>query len=315
MGRLALGVAVCVVLAGCGSSGAGGAAAAGKGPETFVGRAPNAVMIVQWTRTGRRVSGLLREAIAKRGGRGVSSAAKSFTGTINGRGLSLRLGGEALAGQLEGNGFSLTLPGAEASAVAIRFQPGQLAEYDHGVEKLALAEYPSPCTLYLSGHEAEVEFTGHGAPRWCEHFVRSFAGQAWSTTETAAPAEKRTVCSLARGDEGVVVTDGDGQQRGREDCAALAREGWVSIGAGGAPAQSCGSLPGPAAHFAIATGDGVSCTEARRVFTDLFAGRGEKHQGRDAAESYTDVDGWACGSGAGGFGCRRSAASISATAE
>src|SRR5437763_8592410 len=315
MRRLAVAMVACALLAGCGSSGAGGSPKSGKGADTFVAHTPNAVMLVRWMRTGRSVSGSLTEAIAKRGRRGVSSAAKSFTGTINGRGLSLQLGGEALVGQFEGGGFSLTLPGAEASAVAIRFEPGQIAEYERGAEKLALAEYPSPCTLYLSGREAEVEFRGPGAARHCEQFVRRFSAQAWTTTEPAAPPEKRTVCSLARGDESVVVTDGGGQQQGREDCTSLSREGWASVSAGEAHAQACGSLPGPGPQFAITTAGGVSCAEARRVFADLFAGRGAKHEGRDAAESYTDVDGWTCGSGAGGFGCRRSAARISATAE
>ena len=115
MRRLPVAMVACALLAGCGSSGAGGSPKSGKGADTFVAHTPNAVMLVRWTRTGRSVSGSLTEAIAKRGRRGVSSAAKSFTGTINGRGLSLQLGGEALVGQFEGGGFSLTLPGAEAS--------------------------------------------------------------------------------------------------------------------------------------------------------------------------------------------------------
>lgn len=77
---------------------------------------------------------------------------------------------------------------------------------------------------------------------------------------------------------------------------------------------SCGTVPGPGATFSIVTDSTVDCATARQVFLDLFAGKGERHQGADAAHSYTDVDGWACGSGAGGFGCSQSGKRIEAEA-
>jgi hypothetical protein len=92
----------------------------------------------------------------------------------------------------------------------------------------------------------------------------------------------------------------------------------TTTGTGGGSAadmERCGTVQGPGARFAVTTDDGVGCPEARGVFLDLFTGKGEHHQGADEAETYTDVDGWICGSGAGGYGCRRSGAAIDASAE
>jgi hypothetical protein len=79
--------------------------------------------------------------------------------------------------------------------------------------------------------------------------------------------------------------------------------------------EKCGTLEGPSgAQLTVTTEDHVGCPEALGVFRDLFAGKGDRHQGTDEADSYTTVDGWSCGSGAGGFGCRRLGVDISAEA-
>src|SRR5450631_3825914 len=55
------------------------------GPASFVGHATNAVLFVQWTRSGQSVTGSLREAITKKpAGSGLTSTDKAFTGVIDG---------------------------------------------------------------------------------------------------------------------------------------------------------------------------------------------------------------------------------------
>ena len=76
--------------------------------------------------------------------------------------------------------------------------------------------------------------------------------------------------------------------------------------------EQCGKVEHSGAILMVTSEDNVGCPEALGVFRDFFAGRGEHHQGADAAETYTSVDGWGCGSGAGGFGCRRNGVSITA---
>ena len=80
-------------------------------------------------------------------------------------------------------------------------------------------------------------------------------------------------------------------------------------------ASTCGAIPGPGAQFTITASQVVSCQTAEQIFTDLFAGEGEKHEGASAATSYTVVDGWSCGSGAGAFGCTQSGEYIQALAQ
>lgn len=79
------------------------------------------------------------------------------------------------------------------------------------------------------------------------------------------------------------------------------------------PTHKCGTLPGPGATFSILSGK-VGCAEARRVFTDLFDGRGTPHASPGTGKTDTEVDGWLCGGGAGGFGCSSNGQTISAGA-
>ena len=66
--------------------------------------------------------------------------------------------------------------------------------------------------------------------------------------------------------------------------------------------RHCGTIHGPGARFAILAHH-AQCGVARRVFRDLFAGRGRPR--RDPATGQVDkaVDGWLCGTAAGGFSC------------
>jgi hypothetical protein len=75
-----------------------------------------------------------------------------------------------------------------------------------------------------------------------------------------------------------------------------------SAGAGGLHFQHCGTLRGPGARFSILVHD-ARCPVARRVLTAVFAGKGQRR--RDPASGKIDrvVDGWICGSAAGGFSC------------
>jgi hypothetical protein len=325
MGRVATAVAACAILTGCGSSSSG----TENGPGLYVGHASNAVMLIQWTRTGGSVTGSLRQTITKRGGRGISASdGKSFTGVINGKSLSLQVaGGETLVGQLSGSGFSVSVPGNGGGLITIEFSPGSVAEYDEAVHQLTLAQYSSPCTLYVTGHNAKIEFGGAEAPAQCAHFVQRLPEVDW-TTEEQVRTERGVVCELTNGSrERAVVTDTGAQEYGSQACRTLSGEGWAnSARASGEGATGeattggfavhvmpCGTIFDHGANLKVTTDNGVSCADARRVFVDYLAGKGEQHEGSNAAESYTNVDGWGCGRGAGGFGCKRSGAFISAT--
>lgn len=49
----------------------------------------------------------------------------------------------------------------------------------------------------------------------------------------------------------------------------------------------------------------VSCRGAQSVLHKLFAGKGHRHSGPSAAESYTTIGKWRCGFGTGGGACIR----------
>jgi hypothetical protein len=80
----------------------------------------------------------------------------------------------------------------------------------------------------------------------------------------------------------------------------LALSGASVAGAAGVHFQHCGTLRGPGARFAVLA-HRARCGTARRVFAALFAGKGR----RRSVDGKIDrmIDGWICGSGAGGFGC------------
>jgi hypothetical protein len=81
-------------------------------------------------------------------------------------------------------------------------------------------------------------------------------------------------------------------------------------GTGGSPTRGalvgndCGSIMYPGVgQYAITAVQGFSCSTARHLFSELFAGHGDRHEGSDAATTYTIVEGWDCGSRAGAYAC------------
>lgn len=125
-----LGGAVCALLAGCSSSSASHA------EGSYIGRASNIVLFVQWTRAGGSVSGSIRAARAEPYGRVVVSNGKPLTGTLAGKGLSVHLGDEVVVGELDGRGFWLSLPGKGGSTTSASFVPGTRAEFQQRVRSL-----------------------------------------------------------------------------------------------------------------------------------------------------------------------------------
>lgn len=75
-----------------------------------------------------------------------------------------------------------------------------------------------------------------------------------------------------------------------------------SAGAAGLHFQHCGTLKGPGARFSILAHD-ARCPVARRVFKAVFAGKGQRRKDPGTGQIDRVVDGWICGSAAGGFSC------------
>lgn len=125
------------------------------GPASFIGHASNAVMFIQWTRSGRSVTGSLREAIEKAGTLSLESADRSFTGVIAGKGITLNLSGAlgestAYVGEVEENGFKLTVPGQGSGLITINFEPGEVSGYDAATKNSCSPNTPrlAPCTSW-----------------------------------------------------------------------------------------------------------------------------------------------------------------------
>lgn len=214
------------------------------GAASFVGTASNAVIFIQWTRAASNVSGSLQQSILKSpAGSGIDSQSIAFTGTIAGNGLTLQLNEglgsvTSLTGQIAGSGFSLTYPGsAQGSLITIEFQPGRLSDYNQDVHALDAGQYSTPCTLYMDGHDAMVEFTGSSAATDCESFVQAQAaqGNTWTTTPpSSAMPQLSAVCSLSSGSDQAYVQDDGGMTFGTSACQQLAAQGWSTSGSSGA---------------------------------------------------------------------------------
>ena len=200
------------------------------GPGAFLGRASNAVVFIQWTRTGNSLSGSLDEAITKLpAGSGVSSNDESFSGVIEGTGLSLQAqNGKGLVGQFnQENKFTLSLPGNEGGLISVNFSPANVRQYNHAVENLDLSEYSSPCDLYVQGHNAMLEISGTEAQVHCADFMHRISREGWTTELQEAGESGGVVCELTNGEsERAVVTDTGGREYGGEACRALSEEGW-----------------------------------------------------------------------------------------
>jgi hypothetical protein len=203
------------------------------GPASFIGHASNAVMFIQWTRSGESVTGSLREAISKAGTLRLESADRAFTGTIAGKGITLNLSGAlgestAYVGEVKENGFTLTVPGQGSNLITINFEPGEVSGYDAATKQLLLAKYPSPCSLYVTGHEVRVSFTGSNSAGACASFVQHAASNTeWTTAPQTSGESGGVVCEVQnRNNEKAVITDNGGQSYGKEACTQLSGEGW-----------------------------------------------------------------------------------------
>ena len=239
--RLLIVLGVLVVLAAAvgvigSNSGTGDGSAQGtedtNGPGSFVGRASNAVMFVQWTRAGSSVTGSLREAIEKaRAGSGLTSTDHALTGVIHGNGITLNLRDTSedasYVGEVRGEDFNLTLPGKGNSLITVEFAPGEVAEYDADTKQLLLSEYPTPCSLYVAGNDVRVTFTGANAAENCAEFVAKKAKTEWITEAQAEAQGQPVACELTnRANEQAAITDEGGQYYGGEACRQLSGEGW-----------------------------------------------------------------------------------------
>ncbi len=202
------------------------------GPASFIGHASNAVMFIQWTRSGQNVTGSLREAIKKAGASSLESTDRAFTGVIDGKGLTLTVKGalgesSALVGDVTEHGFTLTLPGQGSNLITITFEPGEVAGYNEATKQLIIAQYPSPCSLYVSGHEVRVSFTGPNSPEQCASFVQKAGNTEWTTAPQTGAESGGVVCEVQnRNNEKAIVTDNGGQSYGKEACTQLSGEGW-----------------------------------------------------------------------------------------
>jgi hypothetical protein len=84
----------------------------------------------------------------------------------------------------------------------------------------------------------------------------------------------------------------------------LALTGAGAAGAAGLRFRHCGTLRGPGARFSILAYH-ARCATARHVFGALFAGKGRRRKDPSTGQIDRVIDGWICGSGAGGFGCAK----------
>lgn len=222
------------IVVGKGGASSGGSAQGTEntnGPASFIGDASNAVMFVQWTRSGQNVTGSLREAITKTPeGSGLKSDDRAFTGVIHGNGITLNLQGlesTAYVGEVKSDGFNLTLPGKGDALTTIEFTPGEVATYNEATKELLLSEYASPCTLYVVSHDARVNFTGTNAAEECAGLVAKQLNVEWTTEAQPSTEGQPVACELVNGtNEQVKITDEGEQYYGGLACKQLSGEGW-----------------------------------------------------------------------------------------
>ena len=136
--RLApLGIAVLVTA--CGSS---------NGSASFVGKASNAAIFVQWTRNGSQLSGELEQATLQDNSESDSSNPDSvsndnvaFTGTVSGSGVTLSLNQglgsvSNLNGTLNGGELDLNLPSQDGGITTVVLHSGNASAFNQAVASL-----------------------------------------------------------------------------------------------------------------------------------------------------------------------------------
>ncbi|MGH2902245.1 MAG: hypothetical protein ACRDK7_01415 [Solirubrobacteraceae bacterium] len=231
----AVGITACGSTASPASSNAGSAGSVNtQGAASFIGKASNAVMFVQWTRADNNLSGSLHEAILKQpAGSGVESANVPFTGSVSGDGLTLQLernvdGTMSLSGQFAEAGFTLTFQGARTPLFTVTFASAQVADYNGAVRELTESQYGSPCRLYLREGGAELTITGHEASSDCTAFIADDPGGETWTTQAQQPAVGQTseACELADGTDRLAVVQHSGDY-GQKPCEYFSQQGWT----------------------------------------------------------------------------------------
>ncbi len=111
------------------------------GPTSFVGKASNSVIFVEWTREGSRLEGTFRQALIKPGDpTTVDENAAPLSGTVSGSDVTLRIGGELLGrtmtGKLDGSTLELRMDGAAGGILDVKFEEGESDDYNAGLANL-----------------------------------------------------------------------------------------------------------------------------------------------------------------------------------
>jgi hypothetical protein len=228
-------------ISGCSSGTRPSTATSNSGSGTFLAEQQNAVLLIQWTRSGSSLSGTIDETllVGATGG-GVTAQSSSLTGTVAGNGLTLQLNPglgsvTSLVGQTHRAGFSVTFPGQSNNLVTVNFVPSTVAAYNAAATSLDDAEYSSPCSLYVSGHDVHVQFNGPDAPTNCASFVQADPGGDGWTTVAQTPSETLSeICYLTIGDgrNTAIVDDSGGAVYGTDACNDLTGDGWSSVNGG-----------------------------------------------------------------------------------
>lgn len=170
-----------VVLTACGSS--------GPSAGSYVGRASNAAIYVQWTRDGSKLSGELHQALLQDESNqtSVSNQSISFTGTVSSSSVTLSLNqglGSTtnLTGTLHGKRLFLSYPGQSDGVITITMASAGASAYNADAER-----------LNVRAHRANVQYADQQA---AQQRAGQVAGDAQSVTQdisTLSNAESEVV--------------------------------------------------------------------------------------------------------------------------
>ncbi len=190
--------------------------------------------LIQWTRNETAVSGSIDATILKKPeGSGVESVHTGFTGTVNGNGVTLTTQSplfgtsQALTGQIEGSGFSLSLPGINHGVITVPFSPASPESYNAAVRELELSPYGESCAMRAEGREAEVDAQGPTAPELCSSLANHKVDEQTWELSTESVGQRAEVCEVERSKTTAMVRDEGGQEIGKSVCNTLLGEGWT----------------------------------------------------------------------------------------
>jgi len=107
------------------------------------------------------------------------------------------------------------------------------------------SDYPSPCTLYLDGHDAQLTIAGANAPSDCASFATSEAsnGQTWTTGPAGSSSSLSQVCDLANAGDEIIVNDDGARSYGTQACNSLTGQGWTSTSTSTSTSTTSQSAP------------------------------------------------------------------------